>query len=79
MIIDAGERFCMKFPDDLGVSCAEGTTMTDGKAGQRLRVIKEARGFRHNTDMARALEIGNTTALANGSTESPSLAIRAIK
>jgi hypothetical protein len=38
--------------------------MTDGKPGQRLRIIKEARGFRHNTDMARALEIGNT-ALAN--------------
>jgi hypothetical protein len=38
--------------------------MTDGKSGQRLRIIKEARGFRHNTDMARALEIGNT-ALAN--------------
>ena len=38
--------------------------MTDGKSRQRLRIIKEARGFRHNTDMARALEIGHT-ALAN--------------
>jgi hypothetical protein len=38
--------------------------MTDGKSRQRLRIIKEARGFRYNTDMAKALEISNT-ALAN--------------